>query len=139
MPHSRRPAFPRPASLLTDDERQRFAALVRQHGLGTLVAELRSLSAKPRSRGRDMIDDEARLVAMAHHLEDEDLRQRMSDGDTGVLADAARRAIRDHPRSSDLTQTGAVALRAVKRLTRKFDYFCLDLGDQRGLDRGRWR
>lgn len=138
MSRSRRSAPPRP-SLLTDDERQRFAALVRQHGLGPVVAELRSLSAEPRSRGRDMIDDAARLAAMAHHLGDADLRQRVNDGDTGVLADAARRAIRDHPRLGDLTQTGAADLRAVKRLTRKFDYFCFDLGGQRGWNRGRWR
>ena len=47
-------------------------------------------------------------------------------------------AIKDFPRPSDLDEDGSPAPHAVKRLVKRFDFFCFDLNG-RGLDQGKWK
>ena len=123
---------------LSEETRREIEQQIADYGLGAVIAAVRALRPEPPARGRDNIDDDERLVRMAQHLDDPDLKDRLLNGDAGVLGEAARRAINNIPRPGDLTKTGAATAAAVKRLVRKFDYFCFDVGDRRGFDRGRW-
>lgn len=104
------------------------------YGLGPVLNEIRERCTKPHGRGRMSYDlDEKRLKAMGRHLAaDKDLPP-----GKGALAELAKRAIADHPRPSDFSSDGSVAEHAVRRVVRKFDFFCFDLAG-RGFGQGRF-
>ena len=112
-----------------EELRQRIA----QYGLGAVLDRIRSITPHGRGRMKSSLDEE-RLEAMARHLaEDQDLPE-----GKGALSELARRAIKDFPRPSDLNEDGSPAQHAVKRLVKRFDFFCFDLHG-RGLDQGKWK
>ena len=117
-------------SAATLEELRRQIAL---YGLGPVLDDIRAIEPHGRGRMKNRLDDE-RLAAMARHLaEDQDLPE-----GKGALSELARRAIKDFPRPSDLNQEGSPAQHAVKRLVKRFDFFCFDLHG-RGLDQGKWK
>jgi hypothetical protein len=98
---------------------------IAQYGLGAVLDRIRAITPHGRGRMRSGLDGE-RLAAMARHLaEDKDLPE------TGRLSALARRAIMEFPRPSDLCEDGSPAQHAVKRLVKRFDFFCFGL-DGRG-------
>jgi hypothetical protein len=113
-----------------------------EHGVEATLAQvhacLRTWQERQR-RGRPMIDDQERLALMARHLvEDADLigRRRQGDGNK-LLAEAARRALRELPAANDLDKAGEATSSAVRRVVRKFPFFSFD-DPKRGFDRGLW-
>ena len=111
-----------------EELRQRIA----QYGLGAVLDRIRAITPHGRGRLRSGLDDE-RLAAMGRHLsEAKDLPE------AGRLSELSRRAIKDFPRPSDLDEDGSPAPHAVKRLVKRFDFFCFDLNG-RGLDQGKWK
>jgi hypothetical protein len=125
-PFDTRPGF---SEATLEELRQRIA----QYGLGAVLDRIRSITPHGRGRMKSSLDDE-RLEAMARHLaEDRDLPK-----GKGALSELARRSIKDFPRPSDLNEDGSPAQHAVKRLVKRFDFFCFDL-EGRGWDQGKWR
>jgi len=97
-----------------------------------------------------MIEDAERLTRMEHHLlNDSDLIERnraliererqgkraSAAGGRGMLSEAARRAIKDLPRPSDVAADGTISKTAADRLTGKFG-FSFDIAGRGVDDRG---
>jgi predicted RNase H-like HicB family nuclease len=121
---------PANGSVFTEPCVEEIRRAIAQYGLGFVIEQIR-LCAPPHGRGRMVsgLDDD-RIEAMARHLaEDQDLPA----GKKGALSELARRVIRDFSRPSDLDEDGSPASHAIKRLIKKFDFFCFDL-EGRGWD-----
>jgi hypothetical protein len=116
-----------------------FDSNVRMYGYDVVMEFLRTRHYQlgGRTGGRPPIDDAERLERMEYHIfNDPDLAERNRNGDERFLSEAARRAICDLPRPSDLEPDGTPYEKAVDRLVVKFG-FAFDIGG-RGWDQGYW-